>query len=170
MLGVSASERSEKVNKKSGHLSFFFFFFPLCSDKEERMKRTKESLLAQATQKHEKGVNSFSFLKFPNAQTLRVSITFLVFALVFFAFPVFLPDLGKELYRQKAIQSVSQFELTNEIFKGQFKSSTHSGDTKPNKGLRFLLFKLPQFHQTSFRCHVHGSIHSYFCSWWSGET
>lgn len=102
------------------------------------MRRTKESLLAQQAAKQEKGVHSFSFVKFPNAQTLRVSTLFLVLALACFALPVFLPDLGKELYRQKAVQSVSQFELTNEVFKGQFKGSVHSGDTRPNKDATFM--------------------------------
>ena len=119
--------------------SFFFFVVAFCVGSllwQTRMKRSKEALLAQqAAHKHEKGVNSFSFVKFPNAQTLRTSILFLILGAICIAIPVFLPDLGKELYRQKAVQSVAQFELTNELFKGQFKSTTHSGDTRPNKGL-----------------------------------
>jgi hypothetical protein len=100
------------------------------------MKRTKESLLAQqAANKKDKNLAAFSFIKFPNSQILRASVLFQALALACFVLPFFLPDLGKELYRQKAIQSVGQFELTNEVFKGQFKSSTHSGDTRPNNGL-----------------------------------
>jgi len=106
---------------------------------EGKMKRTKESLLAQqSANKKDKNLAAFSFIKFPNAQILRLSVLFQVLALACFVLPFFLPDLGKELYRQKAIQSVGQFELTNEIFKGQFKSTTHSGDTRPNNDATFM--------------------------------
>eukprot|EP01087_Luapelamoeba_hula_P004054 TRINITY_DN14015_c0_g1_i1.p1 TRINITY_DN14015_c0_g1~~TRINITY_DN14015_c0_g1_i1.p1 ORF type:complete len:641 (-),score=100.96 TRINITY_DN14015_c0_g1_i1:267-2189(-) len=102
------------------------------------MKRTKENLLAQHQAfLKDKGQAppefKFSFSKLPKGAALQAAGLWVLAAIACFALPLLLPDLGKELYKNKALAHVPQFELSNHVFKGQFKPTSHIGDTRPTQ-------------------------------------
>jgi hypothetical protein len=108
------------------------------------IKRTKEALIAQhQARKADKGGGErlnikFSFTQFPEPAVLRRSVFFLILGVAFFLLPVLIPDVGKAFYRQRAVAKVYDFELSNEVLKGQFKRTAHSGDTRPDEEATFM--------------------------------
>jgi len=81
---------------------------------------------------------SFSLTKFPNAQYFQYFILFLGLAGVFFSLPtIVLPTLGGSDHIRSLIAKTSDYELTNEIQAGQFRLSTHKGDTHTTSDATF---------------------------------
>jgi prenyltransferase beta subunit len=105
------------------------------------MKRTKEALIAQHQSRQKETVlettRPFSFTQFPPAKDLQKSFIFFAIALAFIAVPFILPDLGRDFLHRRAVGSVSQFELNNDVHRGQFKRTPHAGDTRPNDAATF---------------------------------
>lgn len=106
------------------------------------MKRTKESLIAQQQLLREKEGKKgpsvqFSFTQFPSGRSLRMALTFLLLAVACFVVPAILPDFGKPLYHSRMVANVGNFELTNEVFKGQFSRTAHIGDTRGDRVATF---------------------------------
>jgi len=106
------------------------------------MKRTKEALIAQhQSKRRESGVETtraFSFTQLPGGSNLQKSILFFVLGLAFIAAPFILPEnLGNDFFHRRAVDSVSQFELKNDVHQGQFKRTSLAGDTRPNEAATF---------------------------------